>query len=260
MQRFSDIFRETDFSPFGESARQAPEEAVRSVLEREGARSLEEFAALLSPAAEPHLEALCRASQALTQRHFGKTIRMFAPLYLSNECVNVCKYCGFSRHNDIPRITLSPEEAEREGELLARQGFRSLLLVAGEHPKYVSNGYVEEVTRRLARLFPSIALELGPLETPAYQPLVRAGCEALVVYQETYNEPTYRALHTAGPKKRFHWRMDTAERAYEAGFRRLGIAALFGLSDDCRQDAAKSSINKLVRMIESRAEDGRSRG
>jgi 2-iminoacetate synthase len=115
--------------------------------------------------------------------------------------------------------------------MIAARGFRSLLLVAGEHPKFVSNGYVEEVIRRSLAILPSVALELGPLETPEYIPMVRAGAEGLVVYQETYHEPTYKELHTAGPKKHFGWRMDTPERGYAAGFRRLGIGALFGLHD-----------------------------
>jgi 2-iminoacetate synthase len=106
-----------------------------------------------------------------------------------------------------------------------------LLIVAGEHPKYVSNGYVEEVVRACLRHMPAIALELGPLDAAAYRPLVEAGCEGLVVYQETYHRPTYAAMHTAGPKKDYDWRLDTPERAYAAGFRRLGIGALLGLHD-----------------------------
>ncbi len=229
--RFSEVLKRLDLEEPLRIAMNANVEDVDRVLAQGRANSLSDFAVLISPAAERSLETLCRLSQRLTQQHFGKTIRMFAPLYLSNECVNICKYCGFSRHNDIPRITLAIEEVEREAVLLSQQGFRSILLVAGEHPKYVSNGYVEEAVRRLAPRFPSIALELGPLETPAYQPLTEAGCEALIVYQETYHKDTYKALHTAGPKKHFYWRMDTAERAYEAGFRRLGIGALFGLHD-----------------------------
>jgi len=238
MPRFSEIFQSLDFEPVLDRAANASPTDVERVIRQGQARTLSDFAILTSPAAERFLEPMCQLSSRITQQHFGKTMRMFAPLYLSNECVNICKYCGFSRNNDIPRITLDFEEVEREAELLYRQGFRSILLVAGEHPKYVSNGYVEETVRRLSRRFPSISLELGPLEAKGYKPLVAAGCEALVVYQETYDESVYRSLHTAGPKKHFHWRMDTAERAYEAGFRRLGIGALFGLSDWRREALA----------------------
>jgi len=236
MSTFSEIYKTLDFEKEIATSETADDQAVQRILQRGRAVSLSDFAALLSPAGTKELERLCQLSQQATSRHFGKTMRMFAPLYLSNECVNICKYCGFSRHNDIPRITLSLDEVEREALILRKQGFRSLLLVAGEHPKYVSNGYIEECARRLSRHFPSIALELGPLESDRYRPLVQAGCEALLVYQETYDIETYRSLHTAGPKRRFHWRLDTAERAYAAGFRRLGIGALFGLHD-WRQEA-----------------------
>lgn len=204
---------------------------VAQILRQGGPRSLDEFARLLSPAAQEHLEWMAQLAQRTTQRHFGKTIRLFAPIYLSNECINICKYCGFSRNNPIPRITIPEEQVEDEVRKLAAKGFRSLLIVAGEHPKYVSNGYVESVVRRCLKIMPSIALELGPMETGPYRPLVQAGCEALIVYQETYDPDTYKELHTAGPKKHYAWRMDTAERAYQAGFRRLGIGALFGLCD-----------------------------
>ena len=194
-------------------------------------RSLEDFAQLISPAGASQLETLANRSQALTQQRFGRAIRLFAPLYLSNECINNCAYCGFSRDNPILRVTLEPDEVLTEARALADQGFRNVLLVAGEHPKFVSNGYVEQCVRILHETIPSISLELGPLETDAYQPLATAGADGLVVYQETYDQNAYRVHHTAGPKKDFDWRLATPERAYAAGFRRLGIGALFGLSD-----------------------------
>lgn len=168
---------------------------------------------------------------AVTRRHFGRTMRLFAPLYLSNECINNCKYCGFSRDNPILRTTLTVDQVEAEARHLASQGFRSLLLVAGEHPRFVSGDYLETCTRRLAPWISSISLEVGPMETDQYRPIVAAGAEGLVVYQETYHPATYDQLHTAGPKKNFAWRLDCPERAYQAGFRRLGIGALLGLYD-----------------------------
>jgi 2-iminoacetate synthase len=228
---FSEIFDKLPLEALTDRARKTRPEDVRAVLSRGRATSLEEFAILLSPAAADQLEDLARLAQTTTQRFFGKTIRLFAPIYLSNECINICRYCGFSRNNPIPRITIPVDQVVEETTKLARQGFRSLLIVAGEHPKYVSNGYVEEVIRACLPIMPSLSLELGPMETGPYRPLVRAGCENLVVYQETYHRPTYRELHVAGPKKHYNWRMDTPERAYEAGFRRLGIGALLGLCD-----------------------------
>jgi 2-iminoacetate synthase len=193
--------------------------------------TLQDFACLISPAAANELETLGLRSAVLTRQRFGKVIRLFAPLYLSNECINNCRYCGFSRDNPILRVTLAIDEVVREAQALKAGGFRNVLLVAGEHPKFVSSGYLRECVAALHPELPSISLEVGPMETDAYRPLVEAGAEGLVVYQETYERATYAAMHTAGPKRDSDWRLDTAERAYAAGFRRLGIGALFGLAD-----------------------------
>jgi 2-iminoacetate synthase len=193
--------------------------------------SLADFAALISPAAGEMLETMSQKSHALTQQRFGKTIRLFAPLYLSNECVNNCAYCGFSRDNPILRVTLSIEEVLREAQELKSQGFRNILLVAGEHPKFVSNNYLRDCVAALHADWPGISLEVGPMETEDYRPLVAAGADGLVVYQETYDRKVYAEMHTAGPKRNFDWRLETPERAYAAGFRRLGIAPLYGLAD-----------------------------
>jgi len=203
---------------------------VREVVGK-SSPSLADLAALISPAAGEHLETMGRRSQALTQQRFGKVIRLFAPLYLSNECINNCKYCGFSRDNPILRVTLTVDEVRREARALAAQGFRNILLVAGEHPKFVSNGYMAQCVAALHEEIPSVSLEVGPMETEEYRPLVVAGADGLVVYQETYDRAVYDDMHTAGPKKNFDWRLETPERAYMAGFRRLGIGALFGLAD-----------------------------
>lgn len=193
--------------------------------------SLADFAALISPAAGENLEAMGRRAHLMTQQRFGKVIRLFAPLYLSNECINNCTYCGFSRDNPILRVTLSLDEVKREADALKAQGFRNLLLVAGEHPKFVSNGYLRDCIEMLHPEWPSISLEVGPMETEDYRPLVAAGSDGLVVYQETYDRKVYAEMHTAGPKRNFDWRLETPERAYAAGFRRLGISPLYGLAD-----------------------------
>jgi len=193
--------------------------------------SLRDFAQLISPAGGESLEALCQKSQQLTRQRFGKVIRLFAPLYLSNECINNCKYCGFSRDNPILRVTLSVAEVVREARALKEKGFRNVLLVAGEHPKFVSTTYLADCVRALREEVPGISLEIGPMETEEYLPIVAAGAEGLVVYQETYDRQIYTEMHTAGPKRNFDWRLETPERAYAAGFRRLGIGALYGLSD-----------------------------
>lgn len=189
------------------------------------------FKRLIGPCSDATLENLARRSAAMTRRHFGRTMRLFAPLYLSNECVNNCSYCGFSRDNAILRVTLEIEQVAAEARHLAAEGFRNVLLVAGEHPKFVSGGYLKQCLERLSREVPSLSLEVAPMETGEYIPLVEAGAEGLVVYQETYDREAYRELHTAGPKKDYDWRLDTPERAHAAGFRRIGVGVLFGLSD-----------------------------
>lgn len=194
------------------------------------------FASSIAPKTDARLDALADRARNLTLQHFGRTMRLFAPLYLSNECINSCRYCGFSRENPILRVTLSVEEVVKEGRHLAREGFRQLLLVAGEHLKFVSGDYLAECVRALRQDFSSIAIEVGPMETEDYIPIVAAGAEGLVVYQETYNRVVYAEVHAAGPKRDFEWRLRCPERGYDAGFRRIGIGALFGLAP-WREDA-----------------------
>ncbi|MDQ2659277.1 MAG: 2-iminoacetate synthase ThiH [Verrucomicrobiota bacterium] len=194
------------------------------------------FESLLASKTDAEFEALARSAQALTRQNFGRTMRLFAPLYLSNECINNCSYCGFSRDNPILRVTLELEQVEAEARHLAEAGFRQILLVAGEHPKFVSGTYLADCVRALAPAFSSISIEVGPMETNEYLPVVGAGAEGLVVYQETYDRAVYAEMHTSGPKRDFNWRLDCPERGYDAGFRRLGIGALFGLAP-WRQEA-----------------------
>src|SRR5438094_9204221 len=161
------------------------------------------FEQLIAPKSGAELESMAQTSRALTVQNFGRTMRLFAPLYLSNECINNCRYCGFSRGNPILRVTLSVEEVVAEARYLRDAGFRQILLVAGEHPKFVSGDYLAECVRALAPDFPSIAIEVGPMEMRDYVPIVNAGADGLVVYQATYNRGGYAELHPAGPKRDF---------------------------------------------------------
>src|SRR3989475_12120533 len=188
------------------------------------------FEQLVAPKSDSALEAMAQTSRALTLHNFGRTMRLFAPLYLSNECINNCRYCGFSRDNPILRVTLSVDEVMAEARHLSRAGFRQILLVAGEHPKFVSRDYLAGCVRALAPDFSSIAIEVGPMETSDYVPIVDAGAGGLVVYQETYSRAFYAEMHTAGPKRDFNFRLDCIERGYAAGFRRLRIGVLIGLT------------------------------
>src|ERR1043166_2194970 len=188
------------------------------------------FEQLIAPKSDAEFEAMAQTARALTLQNFGRTMRLFAPIYLSNECINNCQYCGFSRDNPILRVTLTPDEVVAEARHLSQAGFRQVLLVAGEHPKFVSRDYLTNCVRALAPNFPSIAIEVGPMETKDYIPIIDAGAEGLVVYQETYNRSVYAEMHTAGPKRDFNYRLACGERGYEAGVCRPGIGALIGLT------------------------------
>ena len=200
-------------------------------------RSLADFAALLSPAASARLEELAAAAHATTVRRFGRTIHLFAPLYLSNECVSVCTYCGFSAGNEIARRTLSVDEVVVEAETLVAQGFRHLLLVSGEHARIVSKDYLAECIEALAPVVPQLSLEVQVWDEDTYRRYVDLGCDGVVVYQETYDRSVYADVHRLGKKRNYEWRLAAPDRAAAAGMRRLGVGALLGLAPDWRSEA-----------------------
>ncbi|MCE5335526.1 MAG: 2-iminoacetate synthase ThiH [Desulfobacteraceae bacterium] len=210
--------------------------ANRSTADVEAALSarvpgLDNFMSFLSPAAKPFLEEMAQRAHALTLQRFGKTISLFAPLYVSNYCNNSCAYCGFNTKNTVERLALTPEEAFREGEFISRMGFRHLLLVSGEAPKIASLEYFAETADLLRHLFPSLAVEIYPMDTEQYRTLIAHGIDGLTVFQETYNEELYGHVHLGGKKRNYRWRLETPDRGGEAGFRRIGLGALLGLDD-----------------------------
>jgi 2-iminoacetate synthase len=211
-------------------------------------RTLHDFAALLSPAAGERLEALAAASHRLTVARFGRTMHMYAPLYLSNECLTSCTYCGFARELSIARKTLSTEETMEEARHLLRQGFRSILLLTGEHERLTGVEFLEEKIRALSEEVPSLAIEVQVWSEQEYRRLEAAGCEAVVIYQETYHPGTYAKVHLAGRKRHFEWRLTGPERAARAGMRRVGIGALFGLHDDWRFEAIATAAHARFLM------------
>ncbi len=219
-----------DLARFAPASRVARAQAT-SPLER----SLEDFAALLSPAAD--LEWLAEASRTLTVARFGKTMRMYAPLYLSNECLSTCTYCGFAKELAVVRKTLSIDETVAEARHLLNAGFRSILLLTGEHERITSVEFLEERIRALAIEVPQLAIEVQVWDEGEYRRLMEAGCEGLVIYQETYDREAYARVHLGGRKRRFRWRLLGPERGARAGMRRIGIGALFGLHDDWRFEA-----------------------
>lgn len=200
-------------------------------------RTLADLAVLLSPAAGERLESLAEASRRLTVARFGKTMRMYAPLYLSNECLTTCAYCGFARDLPIARRTLSAEETAEEARALARRGYRSILLLTGEHERLTGVGFLEERLRLLSGEIPSLSIEVQVWSESEYRRLSNAGCEGVVIYQETYHPETYGRVHPAGRKRHFDWRLLGPERAARAGMRRVGLGALLGLHGDWRYEA-----------------------
>jgi 2-iminoacetate synthase len=205
--------------------------------------TLDDFASLLSPAARPRLEDLARRAHATTVRRFGRTVHLFAPLYVSNECVSVCSYCGFSAGNEIARRTLSVDEVVSEAAALVDRGFRHLLLVSGEHARIVSKEYLQACIEALAPFVPSISVEVQAWDVDTYRRFVHAGCDGLVVYQETYDRETYAGLHLKGKKRNFDWRLAAPDRGAAAGMRRIGIGALLGLHPDWRRDALALAVH-----------------
>jgi 2-iminoacetate synthase len=192
---------------------------------------LEDFMSLLSPAAEPFIETLAQRAHRVTEQRFGRVISLFAPLYLSNVCMNSCVYCGFNVHNPVARLTLTAEQAEAEARHIHDMGFRHILLVSGESPHLVTQEYLHAVLEKLRPLFASISIEIFPLDTDVYVDLIDKGVDGLTVFQETYHEQRYPDFHLGGKKRDFRWRLGTPERGGEAGFRRLGLGALLGLCD-----------------------------
>jgi 2-iminoacetate synthase len=205
-----------------------PSQAARALAAEQV--HLEEFAALLSPAAGAFLESLAARAHRMTVQRFGRNIFLYAPLYLSNVCTNSCAYCGFNVGNTIPRRTLGLAEAEAEARLLRGQGFRHVLLLTGEAPGVVDEEYLEAAVRRVRPLFDSVSLEVYPLGEAGYRRMAAAGVDGLTAYQETYHRDRYAALHPAGPKRDFGFRLATPERAGAAGLRRIGVGALLGLA------------------------------
>ncbi|MEW6218823.1 MAG: 2-iminoacetate synthase ThiH [Thermodesulfobacteriota bacterium] len=193
--------------------------------------TLERLAALLSPAAGHRLEEMAARSASLTRQRFGRTIQLYAPVYLSNYCANRCLYCGFSADHAIARRSLSLDEAEAEAEILRGRGFAHLLLVAGESPPHLGVARLAALARRLKDRFAALAVEVQPLSEEGYRQLFAAGVTGVTVYQETYDRRVYAQVHPAGRKRDYDFRLATPARAAAAGMREVGIGALLGLAD-----------------------------
>jgi 2-iminoacetate synthase len=220
----------------------------RALARGAGQRDLWDLAAMLSPVASERLEDLARASRRLTERRFGNTVHMYAPIYLSNECLTTCTYCGFAKGLDIIRRTLTTAEAVREARALAGRGFRHLLLLTGEHQKITGVDYLEQALRALGRVVPQLSIEVQVWSEDEYRRLAAAGCDGVVIYQETYDRDAYADYHVGGKKRVYDWRLAGPERAGRAGIRRLGVGALLGLHEPWREDAIATAAHARFLM------------
>ena len=200
-------------------------------------RTLADFMALISPAAEAFLPQMAQLAESLTRQRFGNTVGFYVPLYLSNLCANDCSYCGFSMSNRLKRKTLDAEEIERECLAIKARGFDSVLLVTGEHESKVGMAYFREHLPQIRRHFSALAMEVQPLSQADYAELKTLGLDAVMVYQETYHAPSYARHHLRGNKQDIAWRLATPERLGRAGIDKIGLGALIGLSPDWRADS-----------------------
>jgi 2-iminoacetate synthase len=194
-------------------------------------RNLNDFMALISPVAAPYLEQMASLSRQLTLKRFGKTMQLYLPLYLSNECINSCVYCGFNHANKITRKTLTLEEVENEANAICAMGYEHLLLVTGEHPKKSGGEYLVKVMDLLKDKFSQLSVEVQPLQQNEYERLIKHGLNAVYVYQETCNEANYKKYHPRGPKSDYRYRLETPDRLGRAGIYKTGLGCLLGLED-----------------------------
>lgn len=220
------------------------ENDVLQALEHD-TKTIEDFKALLSPAALPFLEEIAQQAQAETRKHFGNSINMFTPLYISNYCENYCVYCGFNCHNKIHRAKLNYEEIEKEMQAIAKTGLQEVLLLTGESKKMSDVEYIGEACKIARKYFKVVGLEVYPMNSDEYSYIQKCGADYVTVFQETYNSDKYETLHLAGHKRVFPYRLETQERALMGGMRGVGFAALLGLSD-FRKDAFATGIHAYL--------------
>ncbi|ADY51946.1 tyrosine lyase ThiH [Pseudopedobacter saltans DSM 12145] len=230
MNSFKDCFEQYKWSEVKESIYGKTKIEVEEALHK-SVRSLEDFKALISPAASSYLEPMAKLSQNLTQKRFGKTIQMYIPLYLSNECNNICTYCGFSLDNKIKRKTLSPIELMQEVSVIKKMGYNHVLLVSGEANLTVGVEYFKQALKLVRPHFSHISMEVQPLDQQDYEELIPLGLNTVLVYQETYHQEDYKKHHPKGKKSNFLYRLETPDRLGRANIHKMGLGVLIGLED-----------------------------
>ncbi|MBQ7981740.1 MAG: radical SAM protein, partial [Oscillospiraceae bacterium] len=214
---------------------------VKAALEHETC-TIEDFKALLSPAAEPFLEQMAQRARVETSKHFGNTVYMFTPLYIANYCENYCVYCGFNCYNNINRMKLNMEQIEREMEIISRSGMEEILILTGESRVQSNVEYIGEACKLARKYFRMVGLEIYPVNVEEYRYLHECGADYVTVFQETYDSDRYSDLHLLGHKRVYPYRFDAQERALRGGMRGVAFSALLGLSD-FRKDALASALH-----------------
>ena len=214
---------------------------VRAALDHETC-SIEDFKALLSPAAEPFLEEMARRAKTETGKHFGNTVYLFTPLYIANYCENYCVYCGFNCYNHIKRMKLNMEQIEHEMKIIADSGMEEVLILTGESRAQSDVEYIGEACKLARKYFRMVGLEIYPVNTDEYRYLHECGADYVTVFQETYDADKYETLHLLGHKRVWPYRFDAQERALRGGMRGVAFSALLGLSD-FRKDALASALH-----------------
>lgn len=227
---FIDTFEQYDWEREKLSIYTKTKADVEHALQKENL-DLEDFKALISPAAAPFLEQMAQKSREKTLKRFGNTIQMYVPMYLSNECQNICTYCGFSLDNKMARTTLSDEEIDREVQAIKALGYDHILIVTGEANKTVGVEYFKNALKRIRPHFSHISMEVQPMDQADYEALIPEGLNTVLVYQETYHKEEYKTHHPKGKKSNFNYRLETPDRLGKAGIHKIGLGALLGLED-----------------------------
>ncbi len=231
MTSFEDMFNQNSWTEVSSSIYAKTAKDVEYALEKNSKRDLEDFKALISPAAASYLEQMAQLSHELTKKRFGKTIQMYVPMYLSNECQNICTYCGFSMDNKVRRKTLNNEEILKEVEIIKKYGYDHILLVTGEANQIVGVPYLKKVVELIKPYFANVSIEVQPLHQDEYEELIDTGIHSVLVYQETYHKEDYKKHHPKGKKSNFSYRIETPDRLGKAGVHKIGLGVLIGLED-----------------------------
>ncbi|MEG1572397.1 MAG: 2-iminoacetate synthase ThiH [Bacteroidales bacterium] len=231
MKRFKELISQYDWGETTTSIYNKTAKDVERALTKEYL-NIDDFMALISPAAAPYLEQMASLSRKYTQQRFGKTIQVYLPMYLTNACMNHCIYCGFNHDNDIRRIILKPEEIAAESAAIKRLGnFQNILILTGESPRDAGVEYVAAAIRQLKPQYATVSAEIQPMDQNEYEQLIAEGLDSVYIYQETYHKARYKIYHPAGRKSDFDYRVDTPDRLGDAGIHRIGLGVLIGLED-----------------------------